>query len=147
MAPRKLKAHRQGCWIEATGSGLLRSRFRWRLPTASGLHGRRQSSGQKSLRIVSITCAGFRMEAGQSTSDRRHILPIRHSQMSGPRLGTSIQVGSHEECHRSSVHQGLETTAIISARTSLLTSRTWHCGTYRWRISRISGRDFKSTVI
>ena len=38
MAPRKLKAHRQGCWIEATGSGLLRLRFRWRLPTATGLH-------------------------------------------------------------------------------------------------------------
>src|SRR5260370_26223892 len=38
MAPRKLKARRQGCWIEATGSGLLRLRFRWRLPTAIGLH-------------------------------------------------------------------------------------------------------------
>jgi integrase len=38
MAPRKLKARRQGCWIEATGSGLLRLRFRWRLPTATGLH-------------------------------------------------------------------------------------------------------------
>ena len=38
MAPRKPKARRQGCWIEATGSGLLRLRFRWRLPTATGLH-------------------------------------------------------------------------------------------------------------
>ena len=38
MAPRKLKARRQGCWIEATGSGLLRLRFRWRIPTATGLH-------------------------------------------------------------------------------------------------------------
>ena len=38
MAPRRFKAHRQGCWIEATGSGLLRLRFRWRLPTATGLH-------------------------------------------------------------------------------------------------------------
>jgi hypothetical protein len=38
MAPRKLKAHRQGCWIEATGSDFLRLRFRWRLPTATGLH-------------------------------------------------------------------------------------------------------------
>ena len=38
MAPRKLKTRRQGCWIEATGSGLLRLRFRWRIPTATGLH-------------------------------------------------------------------------------------------------------------
>ena len=37
MAPRRLKARRQGCWIEATGSGLLRLRFRWRLPTSIGL--------------------------------------------------------------------------------------------------------------
>ncbi len=38
MAPRKLKARRQGCWIEATASGLLRLRFRWRIPSATGLH-------------------------------------------------------------------------------------------------------------
>src|SRR5229473_1711407 len=38
MAARKPKARRQGCWIEATGSSLLRLRFRWRLPTAIGLH-------------------------------------------------------------------------------------------------------------
>ena len=38
MAARKPKARRQGCWIEATRSGLLRLRFRWRLPTATGLH-------------------------------------------------------------------------------------------------------------
>jgi len=38
MAHRKLKARRQGCWIEATGSGLLRLRFRWQIPTAAGLH-------------------------------------------------------------------------------------------------------------
>ena len=38
MAPRKLTARRQGCWIEATGSGLLRLRFRWRIPTTTALH-------------------------------------------------------------------------------------------------------------
>ncbi len=38
MAPRRVKARRQGCWIEATPSALLRLRFRWRLPTATGLH-------------------------------------------------------------------------------------------------------------
>jgi len=38
MAPRKRRSRRQGCWIEATASGLLRLRFRWRLPSENGLH-------------------------------------------------------------------------------------------------------------
>ena len=38
MAPRRPRARRQGCWIEATPSGLLRLRFRWRLPAVTGLH-------------------------------------------------------------------------------------------------------------
>jgi integrase len=38
MAPRKMRPRRLGCWIEPTSSGVLRLRFRWRLPTAAGLH-------------------------------------------------------------------------------------------------------------
>ena len=35
---RKPRRSRRGCWIEANRSGLLRLRFRWRLPALSGLH-------------------------------------------------------------------------------------------------------------
>ena len=155
MAPRRFKAHRQGCWIEATGSGLLRLRFRWRLPTATGLHkfsetttlcdtaenratfpSRRRSSGRKSLRIVSITCAGFRMAAEQSTSDQHHILAIGRSQMPGPRSGSFTQLGSREGCLRSSAHQGLATIAIISAHTSFRTLPTLPSRTSRSYISK-----------
>lgn len=45
MVQRKHRARRQGCWIEATGSGLLRLRFRWRLPSSSGLHKFSETTG------------------------------------------------------------------------------------------------------
>lgn len=32
MAHRRSRARRQGCWVEPTRGGLLRFRFRWRLP-------------------------------------------------------------------------------------------------------------------
>ena len=37
MVHRRRKARRQGCWVEPTRGGLLRFRFRWRLPGDSDL--------------------------------------------------------------------------------------------------------------
>jgi integrase len=38
VAPRKHRARRRGCWIEATGAGRLRLRFRWTLPGHPGFY-------------------------------------------------------------------------------------------------------------
>ena len=143
MPPRKLKARRQGCWIEATGSGLLRLRFRWRLPTATGLHKFSETTTlhdtpenrgalSKQAAIIGAEIAGDRFDylrwsrtaPGPPTFRQHHGLPIMWSRIARQRSASITNHGSLEESRQSSGRRGLATTATISERTSYLISAT-----------------------
>lgn len=146
MPPRKLKARRQGCWIEATGSGLLRLRFRWRLPTATGLHKfsetttlrdtpENRATLSRQAAIIGAEIAADRFDYLRwfpNGSRATYFRPTPRSTDSAepdarPTIGQFYPVWVARRVPPIVALQGLATIAIIFVRTSFLTSPTWPC--------------------
>ena len=146
MAPRKLKTRRQGCWIEATGSGLLRLRFRWRIPTATGLHKfsetttlrdtpENRAALLKQAAIIGAEIAANRFDylywfpngSRAAYFRRRPLSPQSLEPDAAPTIGQYYPGWVAQRVPPIVRPSRAPTIAIISGRTSSLTSPTWPC--------------------
>ena len=95
MVRRSRRAPRQGCWVEPTRGGLLRFRFRWRMPGESDL--RKFAETTELLGHTGKPCLAW--QAGRDYRRRNSRRHIRYARWfpSGNRVGAiQLQVTSAE---------------------------------------------------